>query len=97
MAEFTQIDKRVVTELSLDEARALYIILCHVGGSPEKSIRRYVDSVRVALEEVGIKKTTVLPSNVCRGELFCDNMTIEEARGRYDPEGKVYRLYTSQH
>jgi hypothetical protein len=45
--------RSVSLHMSFDEARALYIVARHVGGSPDKSPRGHIDAILTALRKVG--------------------------------------------
>lgn len=51
----------VILILSQEEAATLYRALRRVGGDPEKSARKYVDSMISALEEIGFPHSISVP------------------------------------
>jgi len=57
-AEIKKPPSIIILELTEDEAGLLCSIFQRVGGSPENSRRKYADSIRWALESVGVSYST---------------------------------------
>jgi hypothetical protein len=54
--------KRVILELSINEAETLGLLLAKCGGTPSKSRRGYCDAMRDALQNAGYHWTTIVGS-----------------------------------
>jgi glutathionyl-hydroquinone reductase len=82
-------EKRIVLELTEDEARTLHTLFQRVGGSPDYSPRKHIDTISDVLRDVGVEYLPEYRAGAAGGKVFA---TKENNPNQWTLDGSIYFL-----